>query len=183
MPNNQPKPQATAPKTFWMTGLPGAGKSTLATALKQALVAQSRNCTVLDGDVVRLGLSRDLGFSADDRRENIRRVAEVARLMNDAGVDVVTALISPAKEDRSMACAIIGDASFLEIHVATSLAVCEARDPKGLYKRARKGEITNLTGIGSPYEMPEVPTLKIDTDTVPVAEAVQRMVGLLRNGD
>ena len=183
MPSTQQQPHATAPKTFWMTGLPGAGKSTLATALKQALVAQGRNCTVLDGDVVRLGLSRDLGFSAADRRENIRRVAEVARLMNDAGVDVVTALISPAKEDRSMACSVIGGAAFLEIHVATALAVCEARDPKGLYKRARQGQITNLTGIGSPYEMPDAPTLRIDTDRVPVAEAVQLMVRLIGIND
>jgi adenylylsulfate kinase len=172
---------AIAPKTFWMTGLPGAGKSTLATALKQALVARRRNCAVLDGDVMRLGLSRDLGFSASDRRENIRRVAEVARLMNDAGVDVVTALISPAKDDRLMASEIIGKAAYLEVHVATTLAVCEARDPKGLYKRARNGEITNLTGIGSPYELPEMPTLIIDTANVDVAEAIKRMLELLHN--
>ena len=169
------------PKTFWMTGLPGSGKSTLATALKAAMMAQGMNCCILDGDVMRLGLSRDLGFSAPDRRENIRRVAEVARLLNDAGVFVVTALISPARDDRSMACEIIGGDSCFEIHVATPLSVCETRDPKGLYKRARNGEIADLTGVGSAYEIPQAPALVINTVEVPVADAVNRMLGLLRS--
>ncbi len=172
----------TIPMTFWMTGLPGSGKSTLATAMKTALQERGLNCCILDGDVMRQGLTRDLGFSATDRRENIRRVAEVARLLNDAGVFVVSALVSPALDDRAMARKIIGDARFREIYIATPLAVCEIRDPKGLYRRARKGEIANMTGVGSPYEIPVAPELVIDTAEVPVTDAVARMLGLfLRN--
>ncbi|MBK9626096.1 MAG: adenylyl-sulfate kinase [Rhodocyclaceae bacterium] len=167
------------PATFWMTGLPGSGKSTLATALTNNLLASGMRCCVLDGDVMRQGLCRDLGFSAEDRRENIRRVAEVARLLNDAGVIVVTALISPAQEDRAMAKEIIGQQDFVEVHVATPLAVCEARDPKGLYKRARSGQLANLTGVGSVYEVPLAPALAINTDEVAIEDAVARMLAVI----
>ena len=166
-------------KTFWMTGLPGSGKSTLATALQAKLTEQGVNCCVLDGDVMRQGLCRDLGFSVADRRENIRRVAEVARLLNDAGVFVVSALISPAQEDRAMAREIIGDPAFQEVHVATPLVVCEARDPKGLYKRARRGELANLTGVGAAYEIPLAPALAINTDEVAIVDAVALMLALI----
>ncbi len=170
----------STPATFWMTGLPGSGKSTLATALTKQLLATGLRCCVLDGDVMRQGLCRDLGFSAADRRENIRRVAEVARLLNDAGVFVVSALISPAQEDRTMAKEIIGHRDFIEVHVATPLAVCEARDPKGLYKRARRGELANLTGVGSVYEIPLAPALAINTDEVAIEAAVALMLGVIR---
>ena len=166
-------------KTFWMTGLPGSGKSTLANALKARLAEHGINCCVLDGDVMRQGLCRDLGFSVADRRENIRRVAEVARLLNDAGVFVVSALISPAQGDRAMAREIIGDPAFQEVHVATPLVVCEARDPKGLYKRARRGELANLTGVGAAYEIPLAPALAINTDEVAIVDAVALMLNLI----
>jgi adenylyl-sulfate kinase len=162
-----------------MTGLPGSGKSTLANALMQELIGRGSKCCVLDGDVMRLGLSRDLGFSPADRRENIRRVAEVARLLNDAGVFVVSALVSPAQDDRSMAGEIIGRPAFQEIYVATPLVICEARDPKGLYKRARRGEIADLTGVGSAYEVPSAPALAINTDQVSIADAVEQLMNLL----
>ena len=138
------------PLTIWLTGLSGAGKSTLAAGLEARLVAAGRASYVLDGDNVRHGLNRDLGFSPEDRRENIRRVAEVARLMNDAGLIVITAFISPYREDRRMARDIIGGERFLEVYLNTPLAVCEARDPKGLYKRARQGGVAEFTGINAP---------------------------------
>jgi adenylyl-sulfate kinase len=151
------------PVTVWLTGLSGSGKSTLASALEKALVEAGRACCVLDGDNVRLGLNRDLGFGRDDRRENIRRIAEVARLMNDAGLVVITAFISPYHADRTMARDIIGRERFLEIHVDAPLEVCERRDPKGLYRMARRGEIRDFTGISAPYEMPEAPAATVDT--------------------
>lgn len=168
------------PATFWMTGLPGSGKSTLATALRIALLEQGLNCCILDGDVMRQGLTRDLGFSATDRRENIRRVAEVARLLNGAGVFVVSALVSPARDDRLMAREIIGEQAFHEIYIATPLAVCELRDPKGLYKRARNGEIADMTGIGSAYQSPIAPALAVNTAEVSVTDGVARMLNLIR---
>ena len=149
--------------TLWFTGLSGAGKSTLANALEKRLVAQGRHTMLLDGDNLRLGLSRDLGFGEADRLENIRRVAEVARLMNDAGLIVLTAFISPSARDRAEARRIIGEEAFVEIYVATPLAVCEQRDVKGLYKKARAGEIPNFTGLKSPYEAPQAPDVTVDT--------------------
>jgi adenylylsulfate kinase len=163
--------------TVWMTGLSAAGKSTLAFAAERALYEQGRACYVLDGDNVRHGLNGDLGFSAADRRENIRRIAEVARLMNDAGLIVITAFISPWRADRAAARAIIGAAAFFEVHVGTPLAVCEARDPKGMYARARRGELAEFTGVSSPYEAPLAADLTLDMGQWSLAEAVAQLVG------
>ena len=162
--------------TLWLTGLSAAGKSTLAFALERALLAQGRACYVLDGDNVRHGLNKNLGFSPEDRAENIRRVAEVARLMNDAGLIVITAFISPFRADRELARQVIGPDSFQEIFVSTSLSICESRDPKGLYGKARSGQVREFTGISSPYEEPEKPVLMIDTERVDVASAVALLI-------
>lgn len=164
--------------TLWLTGLSAAGKSTLAFALERRLLEAGRVAYVLDGDNVRHGLNSNLGFSHADRSENIRRVAEVARLMNDAGLIVVTAFISPYREDRAMARRIIGDGQFREVHVATPLAVCESRDPKGLYRKARAGAVAEFTGVSSPYEAPEAPELVIDTGSSSVARAVEQLLVL-----
>ncbi|UXJ53048.1 adenylyl-sulfate kinase [Pseudomonas citronellolis] len=164
------------PCTFWLTGLSGAGKSTLAFALEQALIDLDRACFVLDGDNVRHGLNRNLGFSATDRAENIRRVAEVARLMNEAGLIVISAFISPFREDRAMAREIIGADRFNEVHVSTPLEICESRDPKGLYHKARNGEIADFTGISSPYEAPDAPQLVLDTSQLDKAAALDRLL-------
>jgi len=167
------------PLTLWLTGLSAAGKSTLAFALERALHERGRACYVLDGDNVRHGLNRNLGFSPADRSENIRRIAEVARLMNDAGLIVITAFISPWRADRAAAREIIGAASFLEVHVSTPLAVCEARDPKGFYGQARRGELADFTGVSSPYEAPEQADLSIDTTQRSLADAVDQLLQLL----
>lgn len=151
------------PLTFWLTGFSGAGKSTIAFELEQRLRHEMRPCVVLDGDDLRCGLSRDLGFSERDRRENIRRTAEVARMMNDVGLVVITSLVSPLREDRAVARAIIGEARFAEVYVSTSLQVCESRDPKGLYRKARRGELADFTGVSAPYEAPLAPALAVDT--------------------
>jgi adenylyl-sulfate kinase len=151
------------PTTVWLTGLSGAGKSTLAFELEQTLAAEGRPSFVLDGDNIRHHLNRDLGFSAQDRKENIRRTAEVARLMNEAGLTVITAFISPYREDRAMAAAIIGEEAFVEVYLNTPTQVCEARDPKGLYAKARCGLIPEFTGVSSPYEEPLNPALVLDT--------------------
>ncbi len=166
--------------TVWLTGLSGSGKSTVAYELERQLAAAGRLCFVLDGDNVRHGLNRDLGFSADDRTENIRRVAEVARLLNDAGVIVVTSFISPYRQDREGARAIIGDESFLEVHVDAPLEVCEQRDPKGLYRKARAGEIPQFTGITDPYEAPEAPPVRLETATLTAEQSAARIVAVLR---
>ncbi|WP_269469256.1 adenylyl-sulfate kinase [Cupriavidus taiwanensis] len=141
-------------RVIWFTGLSGSGKSTLANALEVELHSRRMRTYLLDGDNVRRGLNRDLGFSMADRIENIRRIAEVARLMMDAGLVVITALISPFKRERAMARELIGADRFLEVHVCTPLEICEQRDVKGLYKKARAGEISDMTGIDSPYEPP-----------------------------
>ncbi|MBR1567906.1 MAG: adenylyl-sulfate kinase [Lachnospiraceae bacterium] len=148
--------------TIWLTGLSGAGKSTIANCLECRLANRGRHTMLLDGDNVRMGLNRGLGFSDEDRTENIRRIAEVAKLMNDAGLIVITSFISPFRADREMAREIIGDA-YREIYVATPLKECERRDVKGLYRKARDGEIKEFTGITSPYEPPEHPEVRIDT--------------------
>lgn len=167
------------PATLWLTGLSGSGKSTLAFALEYALHEHGYSAVVLDGDNVRHGLCKDLGFSAQDRSENIRRVAEVARLMNDAGLIVITSFISPFREDREQARQIIGEERFREIHLSTDLSVCEERDPKGLYKKARAGTLPDFTGIGSPYEEPLHPFERIDTDRLSLDESVNRLMNLL----
>ena len=151
------------PVTLWLTGLSGAGKSTLAYALEQRLIAAGHPCVVLDGDNVRHGLNRNLGFSPEDRQENIRRVAEVAKLFNEAGLIVITSFISPYRQDRASAREIIGSHRFVEVLVDAPLAACEQRDVKGLYAKARAGEIPEFTGISAPYETPENPELRLDT--------------------
>lgn len=171
---------AQSAMTLWLTGLSAAGKSTLAFALERHLIDSGRACYVLDGDNVRHGLNRNLGFSEADRSENIRRVAEVARLMNDAGLIVVSALISPAIADRTMARGIIGARDFREVFVSTPLVVCESRDPKGLYGRARSGELAYFTGVSAPYEPPESPDLVIDTAAVELDAAVKLMAALIK---
>lgn len=168
-----------SPVTVWLTGLPGAGKTTLAFALEKALLAQEHAAYVLDGDNIRHGLCRDLGFSPEDRSENIRRIAEVARLMNDAGLIVIAAFVSPTAADRNMARSCIGSERFIEVHVATPLAVCEQRDPKGMYKRARQGEIADYTGVSSPYEVPEAPALSLDTSRDSVSDSCAQILHLL----
>ena len=167
------------PATLWLTGLSSAGKSTIACALERRLLDCGHAAYVLDGDNVRHGLNRDLGFSPRDRAENIRRIAEVARLLNDAGLIVITAFISPYREDREMARSVVGSTDFLEVHVNTPLQVCEERDPKGFYKLARAGEIPGFTGVSAPYESPLDPVCSIDTAQYSVDECVDQLLGLL----
>jgi bifunctional enzyme CysN/CysC len=151
------------PAVIWLTGLSGAGKSTIANLLERKLTARGRHCYVLDGDNVRHGLNRDLGFTAEDRVENVRRVAEVARLMADAGLIVVVSLISPYARERMMAREIAGGIDFLEVFIDAPLAICESRDPKGLYRKAREGILVNFTGVDAPYEAPTEADLVLDT--------------------
>ncbi|VCU70050.1 putative adenylyl-sulfate kinase [Pigmentiphaga humi] len=159
-----------------MTGLSGAGKSTLADLLEQRLRAAGQGVCVLDGDRLRLGLNRDLGFSAQDRAENIRRVAEVARLMVDAGLVVIASLISPFRDDRAKARALFAPGEFVEVYVDTPLAVCEQRDVKGLYARARRGELPQFTGIDSPYEPPAAPEIHLRCDSIAAPQAVDELL-------
>ena len=161
------------PITLWFTGLSGAGKSTLANEIEKALNVSGRYTMLLDGDNVRMGLNSNLGFEEQDRIENIRRIAEVSKLMNDAGLIVLTPIISPFENDRKRARKIIGDNNFIEIYVSTPLEECEARDVKGLYKKARNGEIPNFTGVSSPYEAPEYAEITVDTSTLTLEESVK----------
>ena len=158
---------------LWFTGLSGSGKSTLANAVNAALFERGLATYVLDGDNVRHGLCKDLGFSDADREENIRRIGEVAKLFLDAGVIVLTAFVSPFRADRDKARELVAQGDFLEIFCAADLDVCESRDPKGLYAKARSGAIKEFTGISSPYEAPESPELKIDTGSQELTESVQ----------
>ena len=169
------------PCILWMTGLPGAGKSTIADRLEQRLEALGRHTYLLDGDNFRHGLNRDLGFTDQDRVENIRRVAEVARLMVDAGLIVIVSFISPFRAERQIARAMVDEGEFFEIHVDTPLQVCEERDPKGLYAEARRGNLVNFTGIDSPYEPPRNPELRIDTTMLSADQAADKVVGYLEN--
>jgi bifunctional enzyme CysN/CysC len=164
------------PITIWLTGLSGSGKSTLANEVEKRLAALNKHTMLLDGDNIRHGLNKNLGFREADRVENIRRVAEVAKLLNDAGLIVLTSFISPYLEDRYSAKEIIGGSNFIEVYVSTPLATCEARDAKGLYKKARSGEIPEFTGISSPYEKPDAPGLVIDTSILVLEEAVDRIM-------
>ena len=169
------------PKTVWFTGLSGSGKSTLANELEKRLVAMGRHTMLLDGDNVRMGLNKNLGFTEADRVENIRRIAEVAKLMNDAGLIVLTAFISPYKKDRENAREIIGE-DFFEVYVSTPIEECERRDVKGLYRKARRGEIPNFTGITSPYEAPDTPDFAVDTRETSVEEAVSMILEQIEKG-
>lgn len=164
---------------LWFTGLSGSGKSTIAVALEEALVKRGNLAYVLDGDNVRHGLNADLTFSPTDRTENIRRVSEVAALFADAGIIVITAFISPTIQDRASAREVIGD-GFVEVFVDTPLDVCEQRDPKGLYKKARAGEIQQFTGITAPYEAPATPEIVLTTADMPVEVSVDVIVAKLR---
>ncbi len=166
--------------TLWLTGLSGSGKSTVAKQLEQALIEQGCFCYILDGDNIRHGLNKDLGFSAEDRQENIRRIAEVANLFSDAGLIVITAFISPYRADRDNARQVIGPDRFIEVHVSTPLEVCEQRDPKNLYKRARAGEIPQFTGISDPYEPPLAPEVDLNTADYTVEQSVDRLIAELR---
>ncbi|OAN19299.1 adenylyl-sulfate kinase [Photobacterium jeanii] len=168
------------PCVLWFTGLSGAGKSTIAGALEYRLVELGHHTYLLDGDNVRHGLCRDLGFSTQDRRENIRRIGEVANLMADAGLIVLTAFISPHREERQLVRDLVGEGSFLEVFVDTDLAECEKRDPKGLYKKARAGEISHFTGIDSEYEAPQSPELHLRAAEFDVAELVEQCVRALQ---
>jgi len=161
--------------TIWLTGLSGAGKSTLACAVEQRLIADGHIAFVLDGDNLRHHLNRDLGFTQRDRQENIRRSAEVAKLMNDAGLIVICAFISPLRADREQARQIIGADNFIEVYVSTPREVCEERDPKGLYVKARAGLIPEFTGISAPYEVPLEPALALDTDQLSLEQATDRL--------
>lgn len=165
--------------TLWFTGLSGAGKSTLSVALEERLHGMGCRTYRLDGDNVRTGLNRDLAFSPEDRIENIRRIGEVAKLFRDAGVINLVAFISPYRRDREMARSLSGNGDFIEIYVDASLDVCEQRDPKGLYKKARAGTISNFTGISAPYEPPEQPELHVHTDTRSLAECAGDIVDYL----
>lgn len=158
--------------TIWLTGLSASGKSTIAVALEKTLVERGHLAYVLDGDNVRHGLNKNLGFAPADRTENIRRIAEVAKLFTDCGVLVLTSFISPYRSDRDAARALFAAGDFVEVFVDASLATCEARDPKGLYKKARAGEIPEFTGISAPYEPPERPELVLDTAALSVEASV-----------
>jgi adenylylsulfate kinase len=164
---------------IWFTGLSGAGKSTLAHAVEEQLHRRGCRTFVLDGDNVRHGLSSNLGFSDEDRRENIRRIGEVAKLMMEAGLIVMTAFISPFRADRAAVRSRMPHGDFLEVYCQASLATCEARDVKGLYKKARAGEIRNYTGIDSPYEPPLEPELVVDTERLDLAASVAAVLALL----
>ena len=164
---------------LWFTGLSGAGKSTLANAVNQALFERGLACYVLDGDNIRHGLCKDLGFSDAAREENIRRIGEVSKLFLDAGIVVLTAFVSPFKADRDKARALVEAGDFIEIHCAADLGVCEERDTKGLYAKARSGAIKDFTGISSPYEAPENPELKVDTGSQSLEACVAQVIGHL----
>ncbi|MBN2279392.1 MAG: adenylyl-sulfate kinase [Candidatus Marinimicrobia bacterium] len=160
---------------LWLTGLSGSGKSTVATALQKKLFETGHRVYILDGDNIRHGLNADLGFSEQDRMENIRRIGEVAKLFMDAGVITITAFISPFRTDRNRIRDILPEGKFIEVHVSAPLEVCESRDPKGLYKKARTGELFQFTGIDSPYEEPEKPEIVIETFRVSVEENVAQI--------
>lgn len=164
---------------LWFTGVSGSGKSTLSVALEKALFARGLHTYRLDGDNVRHGLNQNLGFSPEDRKENIRRIAEVSKLMVDAGLLTLTAFISPYKADRDNARALVNEGEFIEIYAKASVDTCESRDPKGLYQKARRGDITEFTGISAPYEAPDHPEITIDTERQSVETAVQHIIHYL----
>lgn len=166
---------------IWFTGLSGSGKSTVALGVERELHKRGILCRILDGDNIRSGINRNLGFSAEDRTENIRRIAEVGKLFVDTGIVTLAAFISPTNEARALAAGIIGEADFKEVYVSTPLEVCEQRDVKGLYARARRGEIKDFTGISAPFEIPVSPALELDTSRLSLEESVRRVVELIVN--
>lgn len=164
---------------LWFTGLSGSGKSTVAIALERELQKRGLLCRILDGDNIRTGINANLGFSADDRRENIRRVAEVSKLFVDTGIITIAAFVSPTEELRNLAQHIIGKDDFKEIFISTPIEECERRDVKGLYARARRGEVKNFTGISAPFEAPQHPALSLDTSKLSLEESVAQLLQLL----
>ena len=169
------------PCILWFTGLSGSGKSTIANAVESKLSALQKHTYILDGDNIRLGLNKGLGFSDEERVENIRRIGEVAKLFVDSGLIVLTAFISPFKQDRQSVRELVKKGEFIEIFVDTPLSVCESRDPKGLYKKARSGKIASFTGISSVYEEPDQAEIHIQTDKMSIDEASQKVVEYLQN--
>lgn len=163
------------PAIIWLTGLSGSGKSTVANLLEDRLTADGKHTFILDGDNIRQGLNSDLDFSDESRSENVRRVAEVARLMADAGLIVLVALISPFKNERKIARTIAGDINFIEAYISTPLSICEERDVKGLYARARAGQVKNFTGIDSAFEIPECPDVTLDGGRISAIEAMNKL--------
>ena len=176
---NRSEQKKQKPCVLWFTGLSGSGKSTLAGAIEERLFELDRHVYLLDGDNIRHGLNKDLGFSDEDRVENIRRIGEASKLFVDAGLIVLSAFISPFQKDRDMVRQLMDSDEFIEVHMATSLDVCEQRDPKGLYKKARDGEIKHFTGIDSPYEIPTNPELSIDTGTLSFDACVDKVMDYL----
>ena len=164
---------------IWFTGLSGSGKSTIAIALERELQKRGLLCRILDGDNIRSGINNNLGFSAEDRIENIRRIAEIGKLFVDTGIITIAAFISPNNEIRQMAANIVGKEDFMEIYVSTPIEECEKRDVKGLYAKARKGEIKNFTGISAPFEAPEHPALSLDTSKLTLEESVSQLLELI----
>jgi len=169
------------PCILWFTGLSGSGKSTIANAVESKLLALQKHTYLLDGDNVRMGLNKGLGFSDEDRVENIRRIGEVAKLFVDSGLIVLTAFISPFKQDRRSVRELVEKGEFIEVFVDTPLSVCESRDPKGLYKKARSGKIASFTGISSVYEDPQQAEIHIQTDKMSIDEASQKVIEYLQN--
>ena len=166
-------------KMVVLTGLSGSGKSTVALGVERELHKRGVLCRILDGDNIRSGINKNLGFSADDRKENIRRIAEVGKLFVDTGIVTLAAFISPTNESRQMAAGIIGMEDFKEVYISTPLEVCEKRDVKGLYARARRGDIQNFTGISAPFEVPENPALSLDTSVLSLEECVNKVLELI----
>ena len=169
------------PILIWLSGLSGSGKSTIANELEKKLYENGFLSYLLDGDNIRIGLNKDLGFSDDDRKENIRRISEVSRLMLDAGLIVITAFISPFEEERELAKSLVKKENYFLVHVDCSVEKCEERDVKGLYKKARMGEIKNFTGIDSPYEIPESPNLIVDTEKENVDQSVEKIYSAIKS--
>ncbi|MCR4994923.1 MAG: adenylyl-sulfate kinase [Bacteroidales bacterium] len=163
----------------WFTGLSGSGKSTIALGVEKALHQHGILCRILDGDNIRSGINNNLGFSAEDRRENIRRIAEIGKLFVETGIVTLAAFVSPTEEYRSMARRIIGEEDFKEVYVSTPLEECERRDVKGLYARARRGEVKDFTGISAPFEVPVNPTLTVDTSQQPLEVSVRQVIDLI----
>ena len=166
-------------KIIWITGLSGSGKSTTAYEVEARLLAEGIACHVLDGDNLRYGINKDLGFTLQDRTENIRRTAEIAKLFCEAGLIAIVSLISPLASDRALARAIVGDENFIEVFMSTPLEVCEQRDPKDLYKKARQGQIPNFTGITSPYQAPAAPDISVSAETATPEKIAQIIIGKL----